>query len=111
MELKFAWLALALALAGCAGSSSADRVLQAYGNVRVDAASPGLPYDYVVSINNVKDIGYDPDNPETRNSTALRFMSAQCPSARVVGETVMTTGSYPLGGAARTYAVQVKCKA
>lgn len=95
-------------LSACAGTQSHLRILEKDNALRVDP-SQNPNYDYVVSLRNVKDIGYDPDNKATRDSTALSALSAQCPSGRVVGETVISTGTYLLGNASRTYAIQVKC--
>ncbi|NEV75631.1 hypothetical protein DYI24_00945 [Rhodopseudomonas sp. BR0C11] len=103
-------IAAIFALAGCAGTDSHTRILEKEGAVRVDPAPPGQPYDFVVSIRNVKDIGYDPDNKATRDELATRMLREQCPSSRVIGETVINTGEYLLGNAARSYAVQVRCK-
>lgn len=66
-------------------------------------------HDFIVSIRNIKDIGYNPDNPDTRNGTALLALKEQCPTGRVVGETVINTGTFGLGQPARTYAIRVKC--
>lgn len=109
--MKFhALAAAAVLLGGCAGTDAHTRLLEKDGAVRVDAAGPGLPYEFVVSIRNVKDAGYDPDVPEIRNGQALRMLRDQCPAGRVVGETVISTGEYVLGNPARTYAVQVRCR-
>ena len=110
MKLVIAALTAAACLAGCAGTDSQMRVLENSNAVRVDQASPGLPYDYVVSVRNVKDIGYDPDTKETRDDMALRMMRDQCPGARIFGETVINTGQFLLGNPARTYAIQIKCR-
>lgn len=103
--------ALALALAGCNVTDAQNRLLEKDGALRVDPAPSGQRYDFVVSLRNVKDVGYDPDDRETRNGKALQVLREQCPTGRVVGETVVSTGEYALGGAARTYAVQVRCRA
>jgi hypothetical protein len=58
---------------------------------------------------NLIDIGYDPDNPETRKETALRAMQTQCPGARIVGEQIIEKGTYAIGRPAREYFVQIKC--
>jgi len=65
--------------------------------------------DYVVRMKNLVDVGYDPDNPETRKSTALRAMKAQCPNAAIVGEQVIDKGTYAVGRPAREYFIQIKC--
>lgn len=103
------WAALAgIGVSGCSGSQSHLRLLEADNALSVAPANSPT-HDFVVSIRNVKDIGYDPDDKATRDRTAVQAMQAQCPSARVVGETVITTGTYLLGNPARTYAIQIKC--
>lgn len=98
----------ALALIGCAGSQSHLRILESGNAISVSPAS--VPsHDFVVSIRNVKDFGYDPDDKATRDTTALQMLREQCPAGRVVGETVVNTGTYALGNPSRTYLVQVKC--
>ena len=96
------------ALTGCAGSQSHLRLLEKDNALSVmPVQSP--THDFVVSIRNVKDFGYDPDDRGTRDRTALQALATQCPRGRVVGETVIDTGTYALGNPSRTYAVQVKC--
>jgi hypothetical protein len=97
-------------LAGCVGSDLHNRALEADNAVRVDPAPPGQPYDFVVSVRNLKDFGYDPDNKPDRDGVALRFLKTQCPAGRIYGETVIDTGTYLLGNPSRTYAMQVKCR-
>lgn len=93
---------------GCAGSQSHLRLLEKDNALNI-APTQGVGYDYVVSIRNVKDFGFDPDNKATRDRTVLQAMQSQCPGARIVGETVTSTGEYALGNPSRTYAIQVKC--
>lgn len=95
-------------LASCAGSQSHLRVLESANALSV-APAQAAGYDYLVSIRNVKDFGFDPDDKATRDRTALQALETQCPKARIVGETVMNTGTYALGNPSRTYAIQVKC--
>jgi hypothetical protein len=73
--------------------------------------SQSKDFDYVVRMKNLLDIGYDPDNPETRKDTAIRAMQAQCPGARIVGEQIIEKGTYAIGRAAREYFIQIKCGA
>jgi len=103
-----ALLFVVAALAGCAGSQTHLRTLEQVNALSV-APAQSPTHDYVVSIRNVKDPGYDPDNKPTRDATALAALKTQCPSGRIVGETVIDTGTYLLGNPARTYAIQVKC--
>jgi len=72
--------------------------------------SQNKDYDYVVRIKNLLDIGYDPDNPETRQDAALRAIQAQCPQARIVGEQIIEKGTYAIGRPAREYFIQIKCR-
>ncbi len=109
MRAVFATVAV-LALIGCAGSQSHLRILESGNAISVTPSSaPG--HDFVVSIRNVKDFGYDPDDKATRDTTALQMLREQCPAGRVVGETVVNTGTFALGNPARNYLVQVKCAA
>jgi len=59
---------------------------------------------------NLLDIGYNPDNPETRRETALHETQAQCPGAKIVGEHI-EKGTYAIGRPAREYFIQIKCGA
>lgn len=104
------WLAIlgALALGGCAGSQEHLRLLEADHAISVMPAS-APDHDFVVSIRNLVDVGYDPDDKATRDRTALQFMQAQCPRATIVGETAISTGSYMGGRASKTYAIKIKC--
>lgn len=103
----FAGVAL-LALAGCAGSQGHMRLLEQDGALRVSpSANPAA--NYTVSIRNIADVGYNPDDKAVRDKLALDYLRTQCPSGRIVGETVLETGEYLLGRPARTYAIDVKC--
>lgn len=97
-----------VAFAGCAGSQSHLRLLEKDNALSVAPANSPT-HDFVVSIRNLKDFGYDADDKATRDRTALQALEAQCPAGRVVGETVINTGTYALGNPSRTYAIQVKC--
>ncbi len=99
---------LTAALAGCAGSQVKLRMQEGSGELAVTPEA-GKPYDYTVRIVNRGDIGYNPDDPETRRATALTLLKDECPRAQVIGETTVNTGSYLTGRAAKTYFVQVKC--
>lgn len=106
--MRWAILSIAALVAGCAGSQAHLRLLE-HDNALSVAPAQSPTYDYVVSIRNLKDIGYDPDDKATRDATALTALKTQCPAGRVVGETAIDTGTYALGNPARTYAIQVKC--
>jgi hypothetical protein len=101
-------LILVAALSGCAGTQSHMRILEQSNAISVAPSSaPG--YEYAVSVRNVKDIGYNPNNKADRDSVALRYMASQCPKGRIVGETPLNTGTYLLGDPAITYIMHVKC--
>lgn len=108
MKRVLTTIVLALILSACAGSQTHMRVLEADNALNVMPASSPT-HDFVVSIRNLKDFGYDPDDKATRDRTALQALETQCPAGRVVGETVINTGTYALGNPSRTYAIQVKC--
>lgn len=101
-------LLVAAVLAGCAGTDSHLRILEQGNALQIEPAQ-SKDFDYVVRIKNLLDIGYDPDNPETRRDTALRAMATQCPAARIVGEQVVEKGEYLAGRPAREYFMQIRC--
>lgn len=101
-------VAICALLGGCAGSDTHLRMLENSNALQVEPSqAPG--YDYVVRMKNVVDVGYDPDNPETRKSTALHAIQVQCPKASIVGEQVIDKGTYAIGRSAREYFIQIKC--
>lgn len=102
-------LAIALAVAGCAGTDTQLRMLEKEGAYQIEPSQNKAAYDYVVRITNLVDVGYNPDNPETRNGAALRGLRTQCPSGRIVGEDVVEKGAYANGRPAREYFIHVKC--
>lgn len=65
--------------------------------------------DYVIRMKNSIDFGYDADDPANRHATALRLISAQCPSGQIVSEESIDKGAYATGRAAREYFVRIKC--
>ena len=66
---RSAGLTLFLAISSAMFSTSPA---QAHHEVRVEQASPGLPYDYIVHVLNTYAIGYNPEVREDRNRMALR---------------------------------------
>ncbi|MFN3853087.1 MAG: hypothetical protein ACK4M0_01715 [Phreatobacter sp.] len=102
-------LATTILLAGCAGSDLHNRMMEGEGVFRV-GPSPSPDSDYVVSIRNAKDFGFDPDIQESRNHMALNLLRHQCPAGSIVGETAITTGHDILGRPIITYAIRVKCR-
>lgn len=96
-------------LAGCAGSESHTRGLELQNILRVDP-SPGPGYDLTVEIKNLIDVGFDPDNPETRKTTALVAVRAECPTAQIAREDTFRKGEYLFGRPALTYYVRIRCR-
>lgn len=84
-------------------------MLQTNGAMSVQPAPPGASYDYVVSLRNLRDPGFNPDDKTTREATALSTLKNQCPTGSVVGETIINTGTYATGRSSLIYAMQVKC--
>jgi hypothetical protein len=95
-------------LSGCAGTDTQLRLLERENALRIEPIS-GKPYDYTVRLSNVIDFGYDPDNKETRDDTAMRAIRAQCPAGVIVGEDIIEKGTYAIGRQAREYLIQIKC--
>jgi hypothetical protein len=79
------------------------------GTVRVEAASPDKPYDFVVHVRNIPDIKYNPLVRQDRNHMALNLVRGECPYPRVVGEDTVTTEIYGLTSSLPDYVVLVSC--
>jgi hypothetical protein len=79
------------------------------GMVRVEAASPDKPYDFVVHVRNIPDIKYNPLVRQDRNRMALDLVRGECPGSRVVGEDTITTEIYGLTSSLPDYVVLVSC--
>jgi hypothetical protein len=79
------------------------------GIVRVDAASPDKPYDFVVHVRNIPDIKYNPLVRQDRHHMALNLVRGQCSYPRVVGEDIVTTEIYGLTSSLPDYVVLVSC--
>jgi hypothetical protein len=79
------------------------------GMVRVDAAAPGAPYDFVVHVRNIPDIKYNPVVREDRNRMARDLVRGECHHARVVGEDIVNTEIYGLTSSLPDYIVLVSC--
>src|ERR1700730_8390187 len=88
------------ALAGCA---------DARGLVRVEQASAGRPYDYIVHVQNTFSIGYNPEVRADRNRMALRILKGQCRAGRVVGDDKIITEIWGITSSRPDYIVLVKC--
>ena len=103
-----ALILLCFALSSCAGSQEHYRLLEASGDLQVSPSqTPGS--DYIVSIRNKEDFGFNPDEKSVRDRTALGLLKTQCPKGEIAGETVIDTGKYITGSSAKTYSVFVKC--
>jgi hypothetical protein len=79
------------------------------GMVRVEAAAPGAPYDFVVHVRNIPDIKYNPLVREDRNRMARDLVRGECPRPRVVGEDIVSTEIYGLTSSLPDYVVLVSC--
>ena len=79
------------------------------GLVRVDAAAPGKPYDFVVHVSNIAEIKYNPLVRSDRNRMALDLVRGDCPGGRVVGEDIVTTEIYGITSSLPDYVVLVSC--
>ena len=99
MKIIAATLFLAL-LAGCADMR---------GLVRVEQVSAGKSYDYVVHVQNILSIGYNPEVREDRNRMALRVLKRQCPAGRIFGEDKIITEIWGVTSSQPDYIVLVKC--
>jgi hypothetical protein len=79
------------------------------GRVWVQQASAGKPYDFVVHVRNIPDIGYNPEVREDRYRMALKLIGGQCRQAHIVGEDENTTEIRGLTSSPPDYVVLVKC--
>jgi hypothetical protein len=79
------------------------------GMVRVVAAAPGAPYDFVVHVRNIPDIKYNPLVRQDRNHMALDLIRGECPQPRVVGEDIVNTEIYGITSSPPDYVVLVSC--
>jgi hypothetical protein len=77
--------------------------------VRVEPASAGRPYDFIVHVQNTYAIGYNPEVREDRNRMALRILRGQCRSAWVVGDDKIDTEIFGITTSRPDYIVLVKC--
>ena len=82
---------------------------EAHDVVRVEPASAGTPYDYVVHVLNTYDIGYNPELRTDRNRMALRLLRGQCRAPRVVGDDKLITEIWGITSSRPDYIVLVKC--
>lgn len=79
------------------------------GMVRIVAAAPDKPYDFVVHVRNIPDIKYNPLVRQDRNRMALHLVRGECPGGRVVGEDIVKTEIYGITSSPPDYVVLVSC--
>jgi hypothetical protein len=79
------------------------------GRVWVQQASAGKPYDFVVHVRNIPDIGYNPEVREDRYRMALTLVRGQCRQVRIVGDDKVMTEIWGLTSSPPDYVVLVKC--
>ena len=87
-------------LAGCA---------DARGIVSIEQASVGKPYDFVVHVRNIPEIGYNPEVKQDRHRMALGLLKRQCPLGRVFGEDKIITEIWGITSSRPDYVVLIKC--
>jgi hypothetical protein len=80
------------------------------GAVRVEQAAAGKPYDFIVHVRNIPDIGYNPDVREDRTRMALRLLKGQCRAPRVVGDDKINTEIWGITSSLPDYVVLVSCR-
>jgi hypothetical protein len=79
------------------------------GTVRIEQASAGKPYDFVVHVKNIPEIGYNPEVPEDRKRMALALVKRDCPAARVVGQDKIITEIWGITSSKPDYVVFARC--
>jgi hypothetical protein len=76
---------------------------------RVEQASAGKPYDYIVHVQNTHSIGYNPEVREDRFRLAMRSLKGVCRDGWVVGDDKINTEIFGLYSSRPDYVVLVKC--
>jgi hypothetical protein len=81
------------------------------GAVRIERASAAKPYDFVVHVRNIPDIGYNPEVKEDRRRMALKLSKGYCQAGRVhvIGEAKISTEIWGITSSPPDYIVLVKC--
>ena len=79
------------------------------GAIRIEQASAGQPYDFVVHVRNIPDIKYNPVVKEDRRRMALALVKKQCPRGRVVAEDKIITEIWGITSSPPDYVVLVSC--
>jgi hypothetical protein len=77
--------------------------------VRVERATAGKAYDYIVHVQNTYSIGYNPEVREDRNRMVLKILKGQCRAGRVVGDDKIITEIWGITSSRPDYIVLVKC--
>ena len=96
-------LAILVFLANLGSSAAASDL------VRVEQASAGKPYDYIVHVQNTYSIGYNPEVREDRYRMAMRSLRGVCRDGWVVGDDKIRTEIFGLISSRPDYVVLVKC--
>jgi hypothetical protein len=100
MKAVCALVGFSVALPGCA---------DVRGTVRVEQATAGKPYDFVVHVKNSAEIGYNPEVPGDRAGMAVALVKRYCPGPRVVGQKKIITEIYGITSSKPDYVVFVSC--
>ena len=79
------------------------------GLIRIEQASAGQPFDFVVHVRNTPDIGYNPEVSQDRRRMAVGLLRGQCRGAHVVGEDKIKTEIWGLTSSLPDYVVYVRC--
>jgi hypothetical protein len=79
------------------------------GAVWVEHASAGEPYDFIVHVRNIPDIGYNPEVKEDRYRMARKLLKGQCRAIYVVGDDKRNTEIWGLTSSPPDYVVLVRC--
>lgn len=106
----FGTAAVSFALGACTvGSRSQVQLLHEADSILSVIPSHEAGYDYVVSVENIVDPNFKPDDKQSRDRIAVARMKKRCPLAEIVGETVIESGQWLSGRPKRIYAIQIKC--
>jgi hypothetical protein len=79
------------------------------GQIRIEPAGAGKPYDFVVHVRNIPEIGYNPVVDSDRRHMALKLLRQQCRAAHVVGEDTIKTEIWGITSSPPDYVVLVRC--
>jgi hypothetical protein len=93
----FAVLTISVLLTGCASSR---------GDVLIEQAAAGKPYDFVVHVRNVAETRYEVFSD--RAAMALRSVKSQCPGGYVVRQDTINTEIYGVTSIKPDYVVLVR---